>query len=89
MESETTPIAKEELQPISFIPIKRKKPDYSQFLPINFTNSNFISKFFYFWVKPAIDLSNKRPLNIEDVGKISKEQRTCENMELYQEIIYF
>ena len=86
MESETTPIAKEELQPISFIPIKRKKPDYSQFLPINFTNSNFISKFFYFWVKPAIDLSNKRPLNIEDVGKISKEQRTCENMELYQEI---
>ena len=81
------PITKEELQPISSSPNSKQK-SYTQFqsLPTNFTNSNIISKFFYFWVKPAIDLSNKRPLNIEDVGNISKEQRTCQNMSLYQKI---
>ena len=84
MESETIPISKEELQPISSTPIPKIKSSKS--LPINFTNSNFISKFFYFWVKPAIDLANKRPLDIDDLGNISKEQRTEENMSLYKKI---
>ena len=86
MELDSIPITKEELQPISSNHFKRKSSDTLETLPINFTNSNFISKFFYFWVKPAIDLSNKRPLNIEDVGNISKEQRTCENLDLYKKI---
>ena len=81
MDPEIIPIKKEELNPVSSNKNKNQK-----ILPINFTNSNFISKFFYLWVKPAIDLSIKRPLNIEDVGNISKEQKTCENLPLYQEI---
>ena len=87
MESETIPITKEELQPISSSPNSKKYSDiYPEFLPRNFSDSNFFARFFYFWVKPAIDLANKRPLNIEDVGNISKEQRTCVNMSQYQKI---
>ena len=79
MDPEIIPIKKEELNTPFFNTNKSPKA-----LPINFTNANFFSKFFYLWVKPAIDLSMKRPLNISDVGNISKEQITCENMSLYQ-----
>ena len=76
MESETIPITKEELQPISSSPNSKKYSDiYPEFLPRNFSDSNFFARFFYFWVKPAIDLANKRPLNIEDVGNISKDNK--------------
>ena len=87
MDRQIISISKEELQPITLDSthkiIYNKNPES---LPINYTNSNFFSKFFYFWVKPAIDLSNKRPLNIEDIGNISQEQKTCENMKLYKKI---
>ena len=86
MESEAIPISKEELQPISSFQ-KNNLNKNNQTLPMNFTNSNFISKFFYLWVKPAIDLANKRPLNIEDLGNISKEQKTNENLDKYKEIL--
>ena len=85
MESETIPISKEEFQPISSTQRYQLNKN-NQTLPINFTNSNFFSKFFYLWVKPAIELANKRPLNIEDLGNISKEQKTCENLDKYKEI---
>ena len=85
MESETIPISKEEFQPISSTQRYQLNKN-NQTLPINFTNSNFFFFFFYLWVKPAIELANKRPLNIEDLGKISKEQRTCENLDKYKEI---
>ena len=84
MEFETIPI-KKEFHPISSSH-KQNTNINNQTLPINFSNSNFISKFFYLWVKPAIELANKRPLNIEDLGNISKEQKTCENLEKYKEI---
>ena len=87
MDRQIISISKEELQPITLDSTHKinynKNPES---LPINYTNSNFFSKFFYFWVKPAIDLSNKRPLNIEDIGNISQEQKTCENMTLYKKI---
>ena len=86
MESDIIPISKEEFQPISSCQ-RNNVNKKNQTLPINFTNSNFFSKFFYLWVKPAIELANKRPLNIEDLGNISKEQRTCKNLEKYKEIL--
>ena len=72
-----------EIEPIA--PKKNLEENNSP-LPINFTQSSFFSKFFYFWVNPMIELSNKRPLDITDVGKISKNQKTNENMNLYQKI---
>ena len=38
-------------------------------------------------MKSAIELANKRPLNIEDLGNISKEQKTCENLDKYKGIL--
>ena len=72
-----------EIEPIA---PKKNLEEKNSPLPINFTQSSFFSKFFYFWVNPMIELSNKRPLDITDVGKISKNQKTNENMNLYQKI---
>ena len=44
---EKSVFTKEELQPISSNHFKRKSSDTLETLPVNFTNSNFISKFFY------------------------------------------
>ena len=58
----------------------------SDSIPKNFSESNFFSKFFYLWVKPAIQLANKRPLENKDVCNINKDQRTIKNLTKYQEI---
>ena len=55
-------------------------------IPTNFSESNFIQKFFYLWVKPALELANKRPLENKDVCNIAPNQCTYKNLELFQEI---
>jgi ABC-type multidrug transport system fused ATPase/permease subunit len=59
-----------------------KKPILSK----NYTESNFISRFFYFWANPAISLANKRPLEKEDVCQISESQKVSKNFEKFKQI---
>ena len=64
----------------SFSIIKSEKDHSSQQnLPqpkknYNYANSNFLSKIFFTWSKIAIQISNKRPLLIEDIGNVSEKQ---------------
>ena len=57
-------------------------------LPINYTQSSFFSKIFYFWANPVIALANKRPLEKEDVCKISKFQKVSNNFEKFRKIFH-
>ena len=57
-------------------------------LPINYTQSSFFSKIFYFWANPVIALANKRPLEKEDVCKISKFQKVSNNFEKFKKIFH-
>ena len=60
----------------------------SESIPINFSESSFFQKIFYLWVKPAMDLAHKRPLENKDVCKVSNDQRTIRTLPEYQEIFY-
>ena len=57
-------------------------------LPINYTQSSIFSKIFYFWANPVIALANKRPLEKEDVCKISKFQKVSNNFEKFRKIFH-
>ena len=57
-------------------------------LPINYTQSSFFSKIFYFWANPVIALANKRPLEKEDVCKISQFQKVSNNFEKFKKIFH-
>ena len=57
-------------------------------LPINYTQSSFFSKIFYFWANPVIALANKRPLEKEDVCKISQFQKVSNNFEKFRKIFH-
>ena len=52
----------------------------------NYSESNFFSRLFYFWAKPAIELANKKPLENKDVGNISPSQYTSKMMPEFHEI---
>ena len=60
----------------------------SESIPKNFSESSFFQKIFYLWVKPAMDLAHKRPLENKDVCKVSNDQRTIKTLPEYQEIFY-
>ena len=55
-------------------------------IPRNYSESNFFSKIWYFWVKPAIELANKRPLENKDVCNLSPSQCTSKNMSKFKRI---
>ena len=57
-------------------------------IPRNYSESNFFSKIWYFWVKPAIELANKRPLEKKDVCNLSPSQCTSKNMPKFKRIFY-
>jgi len=57
-------------------------------IPINYTQSSFFSKIFYFWANPVIALANKRPLEKEDVCQISKSQMVSNNFEIFKKIFH-
>ena len=50
----------------------------------NYTKSNIFSRLFFLWPKTAIRISNKRALEIDDVGYISKEQSLKYNLDKIQ-----
>ena len=41
---------------------------------INYSKSNFLSKLFFIWARPALQKSKQKILTKEDVSKVSKEQ---------------
>ena len=94
MESETSHLrSKEEILTSNKKRNKDKKyynnnnrDNYSESIPRNYSESGFFEKIFYFWVKSAIELANKRPLENKDVCKISQNQCTNKNLRTYQEI---
>ena len=59
---------------------------FDESIPTNYINANFISKFLYFWAKPAISLANKRPLKNEDVCNISPNQSVSKNFSSFKNI---
>ena len=69
-------------------PIIKTKPPQKNILPINYTNSNFFSKIFYFWANPILSLANRRPLEKDDVCTISKEQSVSYNFDKFKQIFY-
>ena len=69
-------------------PIIKTKPPQKNILPINYTNSNFFSKIFYFWANPILSLANRRPLEKDDVCMISNEQSVSYNFDKFKKIFY-
>ena len=60
----------------------------SETIPKNFSESNYFQKLFYLWVKPALQLASKRPLENKDVCNISESQKTNKILNKFQEIFY-
>ena len=60
--------------------------NYTESIPKNYSESGFFEKIFYFWVKSAIELANKRALENKDVCNISQDQYTNKNLKRFQEI---
>jgi hypothetical protein len=67
---------------------QKNQENTKNILPINYTQSSFFSKIFYFWANPVIALANKRPLEKEDVCKISQFQKVSNNFEKFRKIFH-
>jgi hypothetical protein len=84
---------KEEIESlkINSIPVEKIQKNKKNILPINYTQSTFFSKIFYFWANPILALANKRPLENEDVCQISQAQSVSNNFEKFKKIkkIYY
>ena len=70
---------------IQFIEQKNNNNNSAK-IPKNYSESNFFSRLFYFWAKPAIELANKKPLENNDVCNISPSQYTSKMMPEFHEI---
>ena len=68
--------------------IKTQNNKKNNLSPINYINSNFFSKIFYSWANPILSLANKRPLEKDDVCRISKTQSVSYNFEKFKKIFY-
>ena len=66
--------------------ISKNQENKNIILPINYTQSSFFSKIFYFWVNPVLALANKQPLEKDDVCKISKSQMVSNDLDKFKDI---
>ena len=66
--------------------ISKNQENKNIILPVNYTQSSFFSKIFYFWVNPVLALANKQPLEKDDVCKISKSQMVSNDLDKFKDI---
>ena len=82
--------SKEEVESLKINPmqITYNQENKKNILPVNFSQSSFFSKIFYFWVNPVLALANKQPLEKNDVCKISKSQMVSNDFDKFKEIFH-
>ena len=73
---------------INSISIQNNQEKQKNTIPINYTQSSFLTKIFYIWANPVLALANKRPLEKEDVCKISQTQTVYNNIDKFKKIFY-
>ena len=71
---------------INSIPLRKKSNNNKKSLSINYTQSSFFSRIFYFWANPVLALANKRPLEKEDVCHISSTQTVSNDFKEFKKI---